>query len=102
MQGVRIEPVSVAGCRGQELQAHNRYGDDMVRVALIPFGAFCLYLLLLLALDLIGVKRWHRGWGFRLRNVALLLICTAALISYFRPRFGARTCCPGAFHFRNC
>src|SRR5215831_15223664 len=20
----------------------------------------------------------------------------------FRPRFGARTCCPGAFHFRNC
>jgi hypothetical protein len=23
MQGVRIEPVSVAGCRGQELQAHN-------------------------------------------------------------------------------
>jgi hypothetical protein len=23
MQGVRVEPVSVAGCRGQELQAHN-------------------------------------------------------------------------------
>ena len=55
----------------------------MMRVAAIPIGAVCLYLLLLLALDLIGVKRWRRGWGFRLRNLALLLMSMAALISFF-------------------